>query len=64
MPGNRTRIEQEFTVLRAPKVLDVLYALVIPAHRDRAAALTEDLRRLGDLAAGKAQPLGRDILAT
>ncbi len=48
-----TRIEQEFTVLRAPKVLDALYALMIPAHRDRTAALTEDLRRLGDLAAGR-----------
>jgi len=47
----RTLIEQTFTVLKAPKVLDVVYATVIPAHRDRTRALTEDLRRLGALAA-------------
>ena len=47
-----TRIEQTFAVIRAPKLLDVLYALIIPAHRDRTAALTEDLRRLGHVAAG------------
>jgi hypothetical protein len=32
-------------------VLAILYGLVIPAHRDRTAALTEDLRRIGHLAA-------------
>jgi hypothetical protein len=46
----RTRISQRFRVVRAPKVLAVLYALVIPAHRDRTAALTEDLKRLGTAA--------------
>ena len=45
-----TRISQQFRVLRAPKVLAVLYALVIPAHRDRTAALVEDLTRLGTVA--------------
>jgi hypothetical protein len=45
-----TRIEQSFDVVRAPKILDVLYATVVPAHRDRAAALTDDLRRLGEIA--------------
>jgi hemerythrin-like domain-containing protein len=45
-----TRISQQFHVLRAPKVLAVLYAFVIPAHRDRTAALVEDLRRLGTVA--------------
>jgi hemerythrin-like domain-containing protein len=49
--GRRTEIEQTFRVVRGPKVLAVLYGLVIPAHRDRIAALTEDLRRLGSLAA-------------
>ena len=34
-----TTIEQRFQVIRAPKVLDVLYALLIPSHRDRTAAL-------------------------
>lgn len=45
-----TRIEQTFEVVRAPKLLDLLYGLVIPAHRDRAAALTDDLLRLGEVA--------------
>jgi hypothetical protein len=45
-----TMISQSFRVLRAPKVLAVLYALVIPAHRDRTTALIGDLERLGDVA--------------
>lgn len=45
-----TRITQQFRVLRAPKVLSVVYALLIPAHRDRTAALRDDLRRLGTVA--------------
>lgn len=45
-----TRISQEFRVLRAPKVLALLYGLVIPAHRDRTAALVEDITRLGTVA--------------
>ena len=51
-----TRIAQQFRVLRAPKVLAVLYALVIPAHRDRTAALVEDLKRLGAVAARSRTP--------
>lgn len=46
-----TRISQSFRVLRVPKVLSVLYALAIPAHRDRTAALVADLERLGTVAA-------------
>lgn len=45
-----TVISQRFEVLRAPKVLAVLYALLIPAHRDRTKALREDLLRLGTVA--------------
>lgn len=45
-----TRLEQSFDVIRAPKVLDIIYAAILPAHRDRATALTDDLRRLGELA--------------
>jgi hypothetical protein len=45
-----TTICQSFRVLRAPKVLSVLYALLIPAHRDRTTALIEDLKRIGDVA--------------
>jgi hemerythrin-like domain-containing protein len=47
----RTRIEQTFDVVKVPKLLDVVYGTMIPAHRDRTRALTDDLRRLGDLAA-------------
>jgi hypothetical protein len=47
-----TRIAQQFHVLRAPKVLSVLYALLIPAHRDRTAALIDDLERLATVAMG------------
>lgn len=46
-----TRIEQTFQVLHIPKLLDMVYARLIPAHRDRATAITEDLRRLGTVAA-------------
>lgn len=45
-----TTISQQFRVLRAPKVLAVLYGLMIPAHRDRTAALVDDLTRLGTVA--------------
>ncbi len=47
-----TRIVQSFEVLRAPWVLDQLYALLIPAHQDRDARLADDLRRIGAIAAG------------
>ena len=46
-----TVIEQTFEVVKAPKVLDVVYAFLVPTHRERSAALTEDLRRLGEVAA-------------
>jgi hypothetical protein len=45
-----TKISQCFRVVRAPKVLAVLYALAVPSHRDRTAALTDDLKRLGTVA--------------
>lgn len=54
-----TRIEQSFRVIRAPKLLDALYARLIPAHRDRSAALADDLRRLGIAANRSASPPGR-----
>lgn len=46
----RTTITQQFRVLHAPKVLSVLYALMIPSHRDRTAELVDDLNRLGTVA--------------
>jgi hypothetical protein len=45
-----TSVEQRFRVLRAPKFLDRLYAILVPNHRDRTQALTEDMRRLGQVA--------------
>jgi hypothetical protein len=45
-----TRITQGFRVVDAPKVLGVVYALLIPGHRDRTAALRDDLERLGAVA--------------
>lgn len=46
-----TRIEQTHQVLKIPKIHDMVYAMVVPGHRDRTDALTEDMRRLGELAA-------------
>ena len=51
-----TTISQQFRVIRAPQLLSVLYALLIPTHRDRTAALTEDLRRLGEVAQWSSTP--------
>ena len=45
-----TRVTQSFAVLHAPRLLDRLYARLIPSHQDRDAQLTEDLYRLGALA--------------
>jgi hypothetical protein len=49
--GNGTRIEQTYRLLNIPTLLDRLYAMAIPAHRDRIDALTQDLHRLATLAA-------------
>jgi hemerythrin-like domain-containing protein len=57
--GDATRIEQSFTVVRGPKLLALAYGLVLPAHRDRSAALIADLRRLGDLAIRPTSAIGR-----
>jgi deazaflavin-dependent oxidoreductase (nitroreductase family) len=54
--GDRTRIVQEFTVLRVPRLLEHLYAALVPAHRDRTERLTADLQRLGAVAGHRAAP--------
>jgi hypothetical protein len=54
--GTGTTVAESFRVVRAPKVLGVLYALMIPAHRDRTNALVDDLQRLGDVAGKPTQP--------
>ena len=48
--GAGTRITQTFRVLRAPWLLDRLYAGLIPSHRDRDLRLAGDLARLGAVA--------------
>lgn len=48
--GRGTRIRQTFTVLRAPWLLDRLYARLIPTHQDRDARLAADLARIGAVA--------------
>jgi hypothetical protein len=48
-PGG-TRITQTFQVLRAPWLLDRIYARFIPSHQDRDARLIDDLARIGDVA--------------
>lgn len=45
-----TEIVQTFEVLRINPIINRLYYLVAPAHRQREAALTADLRRLADVA--------------
>jgi hemerythrin-like domain-containing protein/uncharacterized membrane protein len=48
-----TRVVQAYRVLRAPRVLSFVYAVMVPTHRDRSSELGEDLRRLGQVAAGR-----------
>ena len=45
-----TRIRQDFRILSMAGWADRAVAAVIPAHRDRTAALAADLRRLGEVA--------------
>lgn len=47
-----TRIEQSFRVVKGTW-LEAVYARLLPAHRDRTAALTRDLERIGSLAMGQ-----------
>lgn len=50
-----TRIEQTFRMVKGTK-LEVVYATFLPAHRDRTAALTRDLERIGALAQSAPTP--------
>lgn len=49
--GDGTRITQRFDVVQLSPAFDRLLWRVAPPHRDRRAALAEDLRRLGEVAA-------------
>ncbi|HTL84374.1 MAG TPA: SRPBCC family protein [Acidimicrobiia bacterium] len=48
--GVRTRITQTYHVTKIGPVMDRLFYWIVPAHRDRLAALTEDMKRLGAIA--------------
>lgn len=52
--AGETQITQEYEMLHAPKILQILFAYLVPAHRDRTAALIGDLTRLGEVAARSA----------
>lgn len=57
--GGGTRITQRFELLHINPLIDRLFYLCIPAHRDRTEALRGDLQRLGEVAAGSpATPSG------
>jgi uncharacterized protein YndB with AHSA1/START domain len=45
------RVVQCFEVVQLGPIMDRLFYAAIPAHRDRSAALADDLRRLGERAA-------------
>jgi len=47
-------IEQTYRVISMPPAFDLFYATINPGHRDRRAALNEDLRRLATVAASTA----------
>ena len=51
-----TSITQSFLVVRAPALLDRVYARLIPAHQDRTAGLDADLVRLAAVARGGPRP--------
>lgn len=48
--GDATTIVQTFEVLKLNPVMERLFHLLIPAHRDRTEALRDDLRRLARVA--------------
>lgn len=50
MDGGGTRIIQRFEILRLHPLVDRLFYLCIPEHRDRTEALRGDLERLGEAA--------------
>ena len=55
-----TRIIQTYQVLRVAPGLDRVYWRLIKAHRDRRAALADDLDRLAALAVAHTEPVQRE----
>jgi uncharacterized protein YndB with AHSA1/START domain len=56
-----TRIRQRFDVLRINPLLDRFFHATMPAHRDRTAALRQDLERLAAVAAGERTQRRTDV---
>jgi uncharacterized protein YndB with AHSA1/START domain len=56
--GAGTRIIQTYQVTLCPRWWEWIAARAVPAHRDRMAALTEDLRRIGTVAADERHRTG------
>ena len=52
-------IIQSYEVVKLNPVIDRLFWLFIPAHRDRRPALAEDMRRLGEVAAAASPAAAR-----
>jgi hypothetical protein len=50
--GTATQIVQTFQLTKLPRWWEWILARINPSHIDRSAALTEDLRRIGVIAAG------------
>jgi uncharacterized protein YndB with AHSA1/START domain len=57
--GDGTRIVESYRVVTLPRWFEWLVTHLNPSHVDRTAALSEDLHRLGDLAASETASLGR-----
>ena len=51
--GGGTRVTQSYEILKFPRLMELATIALVPPHRDRSAALHEDLLRLGRVAAGK-----------
>ena len=45
------RISQRYEVVKLGPIMDRVFYAIVPAHRDRTAALADDVRRLGEHAA-------------
>ena len=56
--GSGTRVTQTYTILAMQRWFSRFVWLAMPEHRDRAAALRQDLERLGDLARSERQVRG------
>ncbi len=50
--GDGTRVTQSFRILKFPRLVELATVVLHPSHRDRRAALRDDLVRLGEISAG------------